>query len=362
MGHREEFRASEAKKSEMKEPANIELGNKEPVNSRVARDVAQFLHSLVERNASLHTIKAYRESLEEFAEYISASTRAAGRGEKSSSTPTTAKAAVAGGPGFHPSAQTRRAWDPAWEAVDHVRRRLLRICTTRTGEGFGGAGAGGGAFAVQVSGARKAGEQDRRCWWLAKLPEDARGCPTIEEMNRVLDAATPEEAAFRERDKLIFELLYGCGVAAEELVGINLEHISWNQQGIMVRGKGKKERLVPFGDSAELALRDYLRARSRVLEKVRKATPAIHEKPAGNPLILNLRGERLSTRSVGRIVKSDGGGQWGFVAGGASAHAAACVWNASAGRGRGLAVDPGVAGTRAAGDDAAVYAALNSAR
>jgi integrase/recombinase XerC len=119
--------------------------------------------------------------------------------------------------------------------------------------------------------------------------------PTIEEMNRVLDAAQPEQAMFPERDRLIFELLYGCGIRNSELTGINLEHIYWSQQGIMVRGKGKKERLVPFGDKADHALRDCLHERQRVLAELRKTSPA---------LIINRRGTRLTTRSVGRIVKA----------------------------------------------------------
>ncbi len=128
-----------------------------------------------------------------------------------------------------------------------------------------------------------------------KLPKKLPRVPTIEEMNRALDAAQPEAAVFPTRDRLIFELLYGCGIRNSELTGINIEHIYWSQQGIMVRGKGKKERLVPFGDKADWALRNYLHARQRVLQERQKKTPA---------LILNRWGERLTTRSVGRIVKS----------------------------------------------------------
>jgi integrase/recombinase XerC len=256
----------------------------------VARDVAQFLRSLVERNASPHTIKAYRESLEEFVKYISASTRATGRAGESGSTATTARAAVAG--------------DAAWEAVDHVRIR--GFLSHLYDEGLAKASVARALAAVRslfkyLAREKLVKQNPALLVATPKLPKKLPRVPTIEELNRVLDAAMPEEAAFRERDKLIFELLYGCGIRAAELVGINVEHIYWSQQGIMVRGKGKKERLVLFGDSADWALRDYLHARSRVLNKVRKATPGGNQ---GSPLIVNLRGERLSTRSVGRIVKS----------------------------------------------------------
>jgi integrase/recombinase XerC len=111
-------------------------------------------------------------------------------------------------------------------------------------------------------------------------------------MNGLLDAGMPDCAAFPERDQLIFELLYGCGIRNSELIGIDLTHV--RNDVILVRGKGKKERYVPFGDSARAALNNYAPARSRVLADKKKNTHA---------LLINLRGGRLTTRSVGRIVK-----------------------------------------------------------
>ncbi len=96
-----------------------------------------------------------------------------------------------------------------------------------------------------------------------KLPKRLPRVPTMEEMNSVLDAEMPEEAAFAERDRLILELLYGCGIRNSELTGINLDDIHQRQGVILVRGKGKKQRMVPFGDSAQIALRDYLPQRAR---------------------------------------------------------------------------------------------------
>ena len=58
-----------------------------------------------------------------------------------------------------------------------------------------------------------------------KLPKRLPRVPTMEEMNSVLDAEMPEEAAFAERDRLILELLYGCGIRNSELTGIDLEDI-----------------------------------------------------------------------------------------------------------------------------------------
>src|SRR5262249_17460549 len=91
-----------------------------------------------------------------------------------------------------------------------------------------------------------------------KLPKKLPRVPTIEKMNGVLEGKMPEVASFPERDLLLFELLYGCGIRNSELVGINLDDIRLSNEAILIRGKGKKERYVPFGDSVTLALKAYL--------------------------------------------------------------------------------------------------------
>ena len=100
-----------------------------------------------------------------------------------------------------------------------------------------------------------------------KLPKHLPRVPTIEEMNRVVDAASDEFAAWPERDRVIFELLYGCGIRNAELVGLDLKDIHWANEAILVRGKGQKERYVPLGDAAqhlgdtvETVVRTYLHA------------------------------------------------------------------------------------------------------
>jgi integrase/recombinase XerC len=134
-----------------------------------------------------------------------------------------------------------------------------------------------------------------------KLPKHLPRVPTIEEMNRVADAAAGESAAWPERDRVIFELLYGCGIRNAELVGLDLRDIHWANEAILVRGKGRKERYLPLGDAAAQALRAYLPLREAKLTAAGKSSEA---------LLLNarLRGTanglgRLTTRSVGRIVK-----------------------------------------------------------
>jgi len=127
-----------------------------------------------------------------------------------------------------------------------------------------------------------------------RLPKKLPRVPTIEEMNLVLDSRMPESASFPERDLLMLELLYGCGIRNSELVGINLDDIRMASEAILIRGKGKKERYVPFGDSVRSALSAYLPTRLKVLMETGKSTSA---------LLINRRGGRLTTRSVGRIVK-----------------------------------------------------------
>src|SRR5205823_1405518 len=126
-----------------------------------------------------------------------------------------------------------------------------------------------------------------------KLPKKLPRVPTIEEMNTVLDGAMPEVAAFPERDRLLLELLYGCGIRNSELIGIKLDDIRLSTEAILIRGKGKKERYVPFGESVREALAAYLALRQRLLGGKKNISA----------LLINQRGGHLTTRSVGRIVK-----------------------------------------------------------
>jgi len=222
-----------------------------------------FLRHLRERNASAHTIKAYTGDLDNFATYI--------------------------GP-------------CGWKKIDHIAIRGFLSHLYDQG-------------LSKPSIARTLAAVRSLYRWLAqegvveqnpaklvstpRLPKKLPRVPTIEEMNFVLDGKMPEVASFPERDRLLLELLYGCGIRNSELVGIDLDDISLSNQAILIRGKGKKERYVPFGGSALAALSAYLPWRQQLLATFKKTTPA-----KGMPaLLVNQRGGRLTTRSVGRIVK-----------------------------------------------------------
>ena len=138
-----------------------------------------------------------------------------------------------------------------------------------------------------------------------RLPRHLPRVPSIEQLNRVVDSVRDDAASWPARDKAILEMLYGCGIRNAELVGLNLDDIHWANDAILVRGKGQKQRYVPLGDAAAVALRAYLSERSA---RLAAAAPNAASTPA---LFVNLqlRGiangshARLTTRSVGRIVK-----------------------------------------------------------
>ncbi len=114
---------------------------------------------------------------------------------------------------------------------------------------------------------------------------------TVDETFRLLDGAGTSPKS-RLRDRALLELLYSSGLRVGELVGLDLEDLDLEDGMVRVRGKGRKERLVPVGAKAGLALRRY------TVEE-RRAAPS---EPYA--LFLNLRGTRLSARSVHRFLSA----------------------------------------------------------
>src|SRR5438132_8248438 len=223
----------------------------------VEKATDEFLRVLRQRNASAHTIKAYAGDLVNFASYVAAR---------------------------------------EWKSIDHVAIRGFLSQLYEKG-------------LDKTSVARSLAAVRSLYRWLAqegvveqnpaalvttpKLPKKLPRVPTIEEMNTVLDGEMPDAAAFPERDRLILELLYGCGIRNSELTGIKLDDIRLSAEAILIRGKGKKERYVPFSESVRVALAAYLPVRQRLLGGKKNISA----------LLINQRGGHLTTRSVGRIVK-----------------------------------------------------------
>ena len=241
----------------------------------VEKAVAKFIRALRERNASPHTIKAYSTDLAEFANYV--------------------------GP-------------QGWRDIDHVLIRGYLSNLYERGLSKTSVARSLAALRSLYKWLAQEGEVDQNPAKLVatpKLPKRLPRVPTVEEVNNVLDSEMPESSAFPERDRVILELLYGCGIRNSELIGINLDDIHWSNEVILVRGKGRKERYVPFGDSAAEAVRSYLPRRQTVLPGA-KSTPKVQKTGIitgiinsrnQEPLLVSLRGTRLTSRSVARIVK-----------------------------------------------------------
>jgi integrase/recombinase XerC len=231
-----------------------------PASHEIQKGIRKFLDSLRgERNASAHTLRAYHNELNRFAEYLGPEAR--------------------------------------WKEIDHVTIRGFLSHLH-------------GCSLSKVSVARALAALRSMYKWLARegivrqnpaklvasprLPKKLPRVPTTEEINGLLNSEMPESAAFPERDRAIFELLYGCGLRNSELVGTELSDIEEANGLILIRGKGKKQRYVPLEGAAAEALIVYREARQRVLNAANKNT---------RRLFINQRGGPLTTRSVGRIVK-----------------------------------------------------------
>jgi integrase/recombinase XerC len=152
-----------------------------------------------------------------------------------------------------------------------------------------------------------------------KLPKRVPRIQTAEELGAFLDslakepapkklkrAARPrkqksqkDERLILKRDRAILELLYASGVRVSELVGLDLESVDRTGQMLRVLGKGRKERVVPYGGKAQEALEAYWPVRAKILAHPRM-------KPAPEAVFLNNRGGRLTNRSVRTLVKKYG--------------------------------------------------------
>lgn len=111
----------------------------------------------------------------------------------------------------------------------------------------------------------------------------------VEDVIRLLDAI-PLETSLGERDRAMFETLYGGGLRVGELVGLDVNDLDVEQELVRVRGKGRRERLSPIGAMAVRWIQRYLPSRAPRDASVRA-------------LFLNRYGDRLTSRSVGRLLE-----------------------------------------------------------
>lgn len=225
--------------------------------------IARYLrHLAVERNASSHTIKSYREDLMSLAEYLqSAYQREPTPGEI---TPIDLRGYVSGmhEVGFAASSVSRRLAS---------MRSFFKFCQR---EGL-----------ASTNPAKP-----------LRNPRKTRDLPhflSAEELTKLL-ASPPANTAMGLRDRAILETTYSAGLRVSELVGLNSDDLDLGGGLLRIRGKGRKERLAPVGSYAIRALEAWLR--KRVLHPREPQT-------TDAPVFTNKFGRRLTTRSVERLLE-----------------------------------------------------------
>jgi len=226
--------------------------------SELEHQIGRFVEELVRNNASPHTVTSYESDLRQFVDYFSP-------------------------PGVTPPAPDEfdvvkiREWLAG--LYDHklspvsIRRKLAAVRVFFR-------------FLVREG---LAPVNTPRLLRTPKSPKKLPDVMTTEQVNALLDgvALGKLERPHPARDLAMLELLYGSGIRVSELVGLNLDDIDRTERWLRVRGKGRKERQVPFGGKAAAALERYLGERTSPQQA----------------LFLNHRGSRITSRGARGIVK-----------------------------------------------------------
>jgi len=131
---------------------------------------------------------------------------------------------------------------------------------------------------------------------------DPSGIPSIvAESGR--KSSRKSDRLYVRRDRALLELLYAAGLRVSELTGLNLIDIDQKERVLRVRGKGNKERIVPYGSKAQEALDNYWSLREELLMQKSASRGRRQGPPNTQAVFLNYAGRRLTQRSVGRLVK-----------------------------------------------------------
>ena len=225
-------------------------------------------HLRDEVRASPHTVKAYRRDIAQFLDTVQES--------------------------------TGREPEPEDLAVRQVRAHLARMHGTRAPS----------TMSRKLSALRRFGEYLRRQGLvednevaLVQNPKRAQRLPValpVDDVTSMIEAPAedpldPTEVR-RRRDRAVLEVLYGSGLRVSECVRLDLPHLRWDGDRLLVRvvsGKGGKDRIVPLGRPAVQALREYLELRSHLV------TP----KSPPEAVFLGNRGGRLGDRQVRYLVE-----------------------------------------------------------
>jgi integrase/recombinase XerC len=222
-------------------------------------------HLRYNRNVSAHTIRAYESDVGQYLAWT-----AAQRGS------------------------TVRALTPGDLDPGSVRSHLAEL--GRHGDARSSMGRKLSALRTFLRYLRREGHVEDDPAALASAPRREQTLPvhlTEQEMLRLLE--TPDAGtALGRRDRAILELFYASGLRLSELVGLDLENVDLSARIVRVMGKGGKERMVPFNQAAERALRTWLKDRAAL---------RMASRTKDDPVFVNYRGTRLTGRSVHRLVR-----------------------------------------------------------
>jgi len=233
--------------------------------------IEQFLeHLRYERNVSAHTLRNYASDLEQFVDHIAPA---------------------------DPRSGARKF--PELKNVDHltIREWLAELHSAQKKKA---------SIARKLAALRtffqflvREGLLESNPAKLVSTPRQEKKLPkhlSIEEAIKFIE--TPDiKTDLGKRDRAMLELMYATGVRVAELTTLNLADIDFRNQLVRVTGKRRKQRIVPFGDPAASAIRDYLKVRDKFL-----LNSPISERD-DEALFLNYQGTRITTRSVGRMVE-----------------------------------------------------------
>jgi integrase/recombinase XerC len=242
------------------------------------------------RNASVHTVRAYESDLDQFTTYLAADLK-----------------------------RPRPDLQPADITRPMIRGFLADLF--RRGESRATAARKLAAMRTFLRYLKREGLIEADPGLLVVTPKREQKIPRhleVDEMVRLLE--TPDVSGpLGRRDRAILELLYASGLRLSELVALDLEDVNLGSRMVRVMGKGRKERLLPFNRSAEDALRAWLPDREALLVGARQAlrpdrvgpkprrSPKTGARPlpaeGGGGVFLNYRGTRLSSRHVHRLVR-----------------------------------------------------------
>ena len=220
------------------------------------KELGEFLAYLThERNASPHTISSYRIDLGQLATYLE---------ERKIRLPQVDNVVLRG---FLVELYRRKLGKTSAARKLAAIRSFFKFCVRR----------------------RILDENPAKVVSTPRIEQHVPGFLSEEEMRKLLEIPSTGDA-LGLRDRAILELFYATGIRVSELVGIGLEDLSLPERMVRVKGKGKKERLVPFGKKAEASLRAYMGVRYEFPLRLGETS-----------LFLNYQGGRLTTRSVQRL-------------------------------------------------------------